>query len=104
MTASDWIYALLLVLATAISRSTLVVLGARLRLPPRIDSALRFAPACALAAILAPQLLLTPAQKLVDWHEMAPVWAALTTGVTMVLSRSMVAAIGLGMVAFWLLS
>jgi branched-subunit amino acid transport protein len=92
VTLSDWIYALLLVLATAISRSTLVVMGARLRLPPRLDSALRFAPACALAAILAPQ------------HEMAPVWAALATGITMMVSRSMVAAIGLGMAAFWLLS
>jgi branched-subunit amino acid transport protein len=104
VTLSDWIYALLLVLATAISRSTLVVMGARLRLPPRVDSALRFAPACALAAILAPQLLLTPAQNLVAWHDMAPVWAALATGITMMVSRSMVAAIGLGMAAFWLLS
>ena len=67
MTASDWLYMALLVTATALTRSTLVLLGSRISLPPRIDSALRYAPACALSAILLPPLLTTapgPAHRL----------------------------------------
>ena len=89
MTASDWLYMGLLVTATALTRSTLVLLGNSLNLPPRVDAALRYAPACALSAILLPQLLTTAQGQLIGWQGSAPFWAAVATTVTMWLGRSM---------------
>ena len=102
MTASDWLYMVLLVTATALTRSTLVLLGNRISLPPRVESALRFAPACALSAILLPQLLTTAQGQLIGWQGSAALWAAVATTVTMWLSRSMLLAIVCGMAAYWL--
>ena len=45
-----WLSIAGITLSTFLARSTLLVAGSRLRLPPRVESALRFAPACALAA------------------------------------------------------
>ena len=55
---SAWLGNLAIVIGTLLARSLLPVLGARARLTPRIESALRFAPGCALAAIVLPELLL----------------------------------------------
>jgi branched-subunit amino acid transport protein len=101
MTSRDWIYLLLLVAATALTRSTLVVLGGRIRLSPRIDAALRYAPACALSAILLPQLAQNVHGELVGWQGSPALWAAVTTALTMWVSRSIILAITLGMAAFW---
>ena len=102
MTANDWIYLLLLVAATAVTRSTLVLLGSRIRLPERLDAALRYAPACALSAILLPQLAMSAQGQLVGWQGSAPLWAAIGTVVTMWLRGGILLAIALGMAAFWL--
>ena len=62
---ADWeIYLViaLLSLATAITRSGFAVFGNRVDMPPRVRAALRFAPACALAAIIVPDLLLLDGQ------------------------------------------
>ncbi len=53
-----WLTIGLLALATALSRTTFILLGSRVVIPPRIQEALRYAPACALAAITVPDLLL----------------------------------------------
>lgn len=59
MTDADiWPIIGLLTLATIIARSALFLLGHAVRLPPKVVHALRFAPAAALAAIIAPDLLL----------------------------------------------
>lgn len=102
MSANDWLYMALLVTATALTRSTLVLLGSSVSLPPRLDSALRYAPACALSAILLPQLLTTAQGQLVGWQGSAPLWAAVATTVAMWLNRSMLVAIAGGMAAYWL--
>lgn len=58
MSATDiWITIGLLTLATLISRSSLFLLGHAVKLPPKLLHALRYAPAAALAAIIAPDLL-----------------------------------------------
>ena len=58
MSASEiWITIGLLTLATLIARSSLFLLGHAVRLPPKLLHALRYAPAAALAAIIAPDLL-----------------------------------------------
>lgn len=53
-----WLTIGLLAVATAFSRTTFIMLGSRVAIPPRIQEALRYAPACALAAITVPDLLL----------------------------------------------
>ncbi|MGV3655724.1 MAG: AzlD domain-containing protein [Noviherbaspirillum sp.] len=59
MSASEiWLAILLLALATLITRSGLFLFGASVRLPPAVQHALRYAPAAALAAIVAPDLVL----------------------------------------------
>ncbi len=103
MSAYDWLIAAILVIATAITRSTLVVLGNRIQIAPRVEAALRFAPACALSAILAPPLLANAQGQLVGWQGSPVLWAAVATTVVMWFSRSILLAISCGMAAFWLL-
>jgi branched-subunit amino acid transport protein len=58
---SDWeIWAVIGVLcvATAVARSSLWLVGHHITIPKRIQEMLRFAPACALAGIIAPDLLM----------------------------------------------
>lgn len=59
MSASDvWLTILLLTVATIVTRSSFFLLGHAVKLPPKVQHALRYAPAAALAAIVAPDLLL----------------------------------------------
>lgn len=58
---ADWeIWAVIgvLALATAATRSAFWLLGHHITIPRRVNEMLRYAPACALAAIIAPDLLL----------------------------------------------
>ena len=58
---SDWeIWAVIAVLAvaTAATRSSFWLVGHHITIPKRVQEVLRYAPACALAAIIAPDLLL----------------------------------------------
>jgi branched-subunit amino acid transport protein len=60
---ADWeIWAIIAVLgvATACCRSALWMVGHRVTIPPRVQEMLRYAPACALAAIVAPDFMLGP--------------------------------------------
>lgn len=54
-----WITIGVLAVATAATRSSLWLVGHRITIPKRIQEMLRYAPACALAAIVAPDLLLS---------------------------------------------
>lgn len=56
--ASLWLIFILLGLATTLPRASFIVLGNRFSLPPRLQRALRYAPAAALAAIVAPDVLI----------------------------------------------
>ena len=53
-----WLTIASLCLATAITRSAFWLVGHHITIPRRIQEMLRYAPACALAAIIAPDLLL----------------------------------------------
>ncbi|WP_028102055.1 AzlD domain-containing protein [Pseudoduganella violaceinigra] len=55
-----WITILALGVATAVTRSSFWVIGEHVSIPTRIQEMLRYAPACALAAIIGPDLLLDP--------------------------------------------
>lgn len=53
-----WFTLLCIALATHPLRASFIVLGNRVALPPALQRALRYAPAAALAAIIAPDVLL----------------------------------------------
>lgn len=55
-----WLTIGALVCATAITRSSFWVIGEHVSIPTRIQEMLRYAPSCALAAIIGPDLLLDP--------------------------------------------
>ena len=55
--ASLWLIFVLIGLATTLPRAGFIVLGSRVALPPVLQRALRYAPAAALAAIVAPDVL-----------------------------------------------
>jgi branched-subunit amino acid transport protein len=97
-----WLAILGVTLATFLARSTVLLVGEHLRLPPIVESALRYAPACALAGIIAPDLLMTP--QGLDLTLGNPRWAAgLAAAVIFAAFRSTIGAIFGGMAVFWLL-
>ncbi len=88
-----------LALVTLVTRNVFLVLGELLPMPQRLQHGLRYAPACALAALLAPELL-------VQQGALAPTLAnhkfvaALAAIATMLATRSIVATMTVGMGAF----
>ena len=67
-----------LTLATVITRCSFFVLPDSFRIPPTIERALRYAPACALTAIVAPDVLARDHGYAFSWHN-NDLWAVLTT-------------------------
>ena len=53
-----WLTIVALALATAATRASFWLVGHHISIPKRVNEMLRYAPACALAAIVAPDLLL----------------------------------------------
>jgi branched-subunit amino acid transport protein len=91
-----------LTLVTLLTRSLFLLFGDQVTLPPRIRHGLRYAPACALAALIAQQLVRSDPQ--LDISILNPrLDAALIAVAVMLWSRSMLAAMGAGMAAFTLL-
>lgn len=81
MSAPDiWLTIVLLTVATILTRSSFFFLGHAVKLPPKVQHALRYAPAAALAAIVAPDLLLADGALHLTWMNpklMAGIGAAL---------------------------
>jgi branched-subunit amino acid transport protein len=91
-----------LAIVTVVTRSSFFMLPATLRLPPSAERALRYAPACALIAIVAPDVLTRDQTVYLSWHNnelLAVGVAALVFGKT----RNMLAMMAAGMLAFTLL-
>jgi branched-subunit amino acid transport protein len=85
-----------LVLATFLTRVGLLVAGQRFKPSPRIEMALRYAPICALAALIAPEVLAQGGA--VDISFANPRFsAALAATVFFVWKRSMLGCIVVGM-------
>jgi len=53
-----WLTLVLIAATTMVTRGSFLLLGAGRRLPPALQRALRYAPAAALAALIAPDLLI----------------------------------------------
>jgi branched-subunit amino acid transport protein len=68
MSATDvWLTIFLMTLATVLTRCSFFVLGQAVNLPPKVQHALRYAPAAALAAIVAPDLMLADGALHLAW-------------------------------------
>lgn len=87
--------------ASLLTRSGPQLLGAHQRLPATVDAALRYAPACALAGIIVPDLVFVDgaAELAFDNPKLLAGAAAI---VIFAASRSMIATISGGMAVFWL--
>ena len=96
-----WITIALLTLATLITRSTFWLIGHHITIPKRVNEALRFAPACALAAILVPDFLVRHNQ--IDLSITNPqLIAGILASLFFLKTRSMLGTIFFGMVVFTL--
>ena len=91
-----------LALVTVVTRSFFLVLGDRLPLPERVRHGLRYAPACALAALILPQLVLTDQHLDLGWLN-PRLDAGVATVLVMLWTRNMLAAMSAGMACYWLL-
>ena len=91
-----------LTMVTLITRSLFLVLGDHVALPSRIQRGLRYAPACALAALVVPQLVLNE-QGLNIALSNPRLDAGLIALVVMRSTGNMLAAMAAGMAAFVLL-
>jgi branched-subunit amino acid transport protein len=103
---ADWeIWTVILVLgvATACTRSAFWLIGHRVTIPPRVQEMLRYAPACALAAIVGPDLVLGAQGEVA----LTPANPKLLGGIAALLyylwRRSMLQTIVFGMLVFTLL-
>ena len=103
---ADWeIWAVIGVLcvATAATRSSFWLIGHRVTIPPRVQEMLRYAPACALAAIIGPDLLVDPQGGVQLTVANPKLIAGLAALAFYLWRRSMLMTIIFGMVVFTLL-
>lgn len=91
-----WLVIGALLLATVFMRSAFWLFGHHIDLPKRMQEVLRYAPACALAAITVPDLLLRNGQVQVNWHN-HPLLACIGAGLFYWVKRDMLLAILVGM-------
>jgi branched-subunit amino acid transport protein len=100
MPATDiWLTIAGLTLLTVVTRNAFLVLGRHFTLPERVQHALRFAPACALVALIVPEVLLQSGTLALSPGNPKLAATAVTIGV-IALTRRAVAAIALGMLAY----
>jgi branched-subunit amino acid transport protein len=92
-----------LVLATAATRSVFWMVGHRVTIPKRVGEVLRYAPACALAAIIAPDLLLGSAGQIELLPSNPKLLAAAAALGFYLWRRNMLQTILVGMLAFTIL-
>jgi branched-subunit amino acid transport protein len=86
-------------LTTFITRAGLLLLGERVRLPQVVDQALAYAPACALAAIVVPDLAIAGGEVRLDPGNFRLMGALVAAGVYAA-TRSFIATIATGMAVF----
>jgi branched-subunit amino acid transport protein len=88
-------------LSSFITRTSFLLAGSRLRLSHRVEMALRFAPVCTLAAIIAPDVLMHGPQAALDLSPMNPrLIGALAGALWLCWSRNILGCLALGMAAY----
>jgi branched-subunit amino acid transport protein len=91
-----WVVIGVLALATAATRSSFWLIGQHITIPKRVQEMLRYAPACALAAIVAPDLVLVDSHALLDLSNLKLVSGIVAT-IFYLLRRNMLETIVFGM-------
>jgi branched-subunit amino acid transport protein len=94
-----WITIIGLTLVTIITRGAFLMIGDRISLPERVQHALRYAPACALAALVAPELLLQQGHVFVSVENFKLV-GAIVAAVAMLTTRNILFTMAVGMIIF----
>ena len=98
-----WVVIGVLGVATTLTRSAFWVVGHRVTIPPRVQAMLRYAPTCALAAVIGPDLVLGPSGDV----QLSPANPKLLAGIAALgfylWRRNMLQTIVFGMVVFTLL-
>ena len=95
-----WVVIGVLALATAATRSSFWLIGQHVTIPKRVQEMLRYAPACALAAIIAPDLILAPdGHAVLDFSNLKLIAGIVATGYYL-LRRNMLETIIFGMAFF----
>ena len=97
--AEVWVTIVLMTIVTVATRTVMLVFGDRIPLPERVQHALRFAPACALTALIAPELLTEHGAWAISLTNAKLIGGAIAIAV-MLATRSMLATMGLGMAAY----
>lgn len=99
-----WMGVILLGLAAAtfVTRTSFLIAGSRIKLRPRVESALRYAPVCTLAALVVPEILLHGGATY-DFSLLNPrLIGAAGAAVWLLFSRNIVGCMAAGMLAFTL--
>ncbi|MES2018603.1 MAG: AzlD domain-containing protein [Pseudomonadota bacterium] len=98
-----WVTIATLVVATAATRSSFWLVGHHITIPKRVQEMLRYAPSCALAAIIAPDLLMSPSNAVIYSLNNPKLLAALAAIGYYLLRKNMLETIIFGMVVFTVL-
>ncbi len=88
-----------LTVITVVTRGAFGFLPRSVKLTPRLERALRYAPACALAAIVAPEVFTEQGEVLWTLHN-PKLWACVVAGAVFGATRSMIAMMAVGMAVF----
>ena len=88
-----------LTLVTIVTRAGFLVLGDRIELPARVQQGLRYAPVCALMALIGPELALVDGQLALSIANPKLV-AGVAAAVIVLATRNMVLAMAIGMAIF----
>jgi branched-subunit amino acid transport protein len=100
MSALDiWSTIALLTLGTLLTRCLMFLLGPAVKLPPRVQHALSYAPAAALAAIVVPELVLTGGALDIGWSN-PKLLAGIGAAVFFLATRHLLGTIVSGMVLY----
>jgi branched-subunit amino acid transport protein len=94
-----WIVIVGLTFVTIVTRCGFLLLGDRIELPARLQQGLRYAPVCALMALIGPELLLVNGQLALSIANPKLV-AGVIAAVIVLVTRNMVLAMALGMAVF----
>jgi branched-subunit amino acid transport protein len=94
-----WLVIVGLTGVTVLTRSFFLALGDRIPLPERIQHALRYAPACALVALIAPEVLTVKGELALSLANFKLLAGTLAI-VAMLVTRSMIVTMLIGMGAF----
>lgn len=99
----DWAYLVTavagLTVVTVLTRGSFFMLPASVSLPERVERALRYAPACALAAIVTPTVLTRDHHLYLAWDNYQ-LWAVLAATGVFLLRRNMLVMMVVGMAVF----